>query len=69
MPPYRLADLTPGQMTALENMENELGLTLIAYEPAGRAAGDSAANNYADAEESLVLDALNDTYRTYDPQI
>lgn len=70
MPPYRLAPLSPDQMMALEQMENELGLTLVAYEPMCAAVRDSATNNLEpDADENLVADALVDTYRTYDPQI
>lgn len=68
MPPYRLAHLSPDQMMALESMENELGVTLVAYEPMCDAVRDSATNNL-DAEDDLVADALVDTYRTYDPQI
>lgn len=70
MPPYRLAHLSPDQMMALENMENDLGLTLVAYEPLCDAVRDSATNNLeGSGENDLVLDALVDTYRTYDPQI
>lgn len=71
MPPYRLAHLTPDQMMSLEAMEHDLGVTLVAYEPMCDAVRDSATNSAAasDAEENLVLDALNDTYRTYDPHI
>lgn len=65
MPTYRLANLSHDQMTALERMEHEIGVTLVAYEPAG----DNAATNNVDADENLVTDALLDTYRTYDPEI
>jgi hypothetical protein len=33
MPPYRLAELSAEQMQMIENLENEIGLTLVAYEP------------------------------------
>ncbi|MDF2630030.1 MAG: hypothetical protein K0R39_3861 [Symbiobacteriaceae bacterium] len=70
MPPYRLANLTPDQMMSIESLENEMGLTLVAYEPMAEAARDAGANNLtADYSDDLVLDALNDTYRTYDPHI
>lgn len=67
MPPYRLAHLSPDQMLSIENLEDEIGVTLVAYEPA--TGGDAMTNNLADDSDSLVLDALNDTYRTYDPHI
>jgi hypothetical protein len=69
MPPYRLAQLSDAQFQALEQMENRLGITLVAYEPICDAVRDSAAQSIAtDAEENdLVMDALVDTYRTYDP--
>lgn len=71
MPPYRLAHLSPDQMQSLENLENEIGVTLVAYEPMCDAVRGSATANVdaTDAEENLVLDALNDTYRTYDPHL
>ncbi|HYF76907.1 MAG TPA: hypothetical protein VD973_07245 [Symbiobacteriaceae bacterium] len=70
MPPYRLAHLTPDQMMSIESLENEMGVTLVAYEPMCDAVRDSATNNLtADYSDDLVLDALNDTYRTYDPHI
>lgn len=68
MPPYRLAQLSPGQMMAIEGLENELGLTLVAYEPEAAAVRDGT-EAMSDADDNLVLDALNDTYRTYDPHI
>ena len=67
MPPYRLADLTPDQMMSIEGLENDLGVTLIAWEPSNEAGAESATNNLETEDETLVLDALNDTYRTYDP--
>lgn len=68
MPPYRLAHLNPDQMMSIENLENDLGLTLIAWEP--KEGADTATNNSPTASaDDLVLDALNDTYRTYDPHI
>lgn len=70
MPPYRIAHLTPDQMMSIESLENETGLTLVAYEPVAEAERDEATNNVAlDYGDDLVLDALNDTYRTYDPHI
>jgi hypothetical protein len=69
MPPYKLAHLDGDQMNAIENLENELGITLVAYEPMCDAVRDSAANNLNDGESDLVMDALVDTYRTYDPLI
>ncbi len=69
MPPYRLAHLDGDQQMAIENLENELGLTLVAYEPACDAVRESATNQVDEAERDLVLDALVDTYRTYDPLI
>lgn len=30
---YTLADLNPNEFEAIERLENQLGLTLIAYEP------------------------------------
>ena len=68
MPPYRLAHLSPDQMLSIESLENEIGVTLIAWEPSGETNRDPVAS-YMDAEENLVLDALNDTYRTYDPHL
>lgn len=68
MPPYRLAHLSDGQMMAIEQLENEIGVTLIAYEPMCDAVRENAATQYAgDADDDLVSDALLDTYRTYDP--
>lgn len=70
MPPYRLAHLTPDQMLSIEGLENDLGVTLVAYEPMCDAVRDSATNNLEpETQDDLVLDALNDTYRTYDPHI
>jgi len=66
MPPYRLADLSPDQMMSLESLENEIGVTLVAYEPSPESDRESATSSM---ESDLVLDALNDTYRTYDPHI
>ena len=30
---FEIAKLTAGQLEAIENLENELGLTLVAFEP------------------------------------
>ncbi|HWI64156.1 MAG TPA: hypothetical protein VNT75_20145 [Symbiobacteriaceae bacterium] len=68
-PNYRLAHLTPDQMLSIENLENDLGITLIAWEPNGQGGRDTATNNLETDADGLVLDALNDTYRTYDPHI
>lgn len=37
MPPYRLARLSDEQLMKIEALENEIGTTLIAYEPAATA--------------------------------
>lgn len=67
MPPYRLARLSDEQMSAIESLQNEMGVTLVAYEPMCEAVRESAADNLESGDDGLVLDALNDTYRTYDP--
>lgn len=59
--PYRLANLTPDQMMRLENLENELGVTLIAYDEAERG---SATDPGFHEVHSSILDALNDDYRS-----
>ncbi|MBP2019342.1 hypothetical protein J2Z79_002769 [Symbiobacterium terraclitae] len=40
MPPYRLAQLTDEQLALIEALENDLGLTLVAWEPTDEAPGD-----------------------------
>lgn len=67
MPTYRLAHLSPEQMTAIESLENEIGLTLVAYEPMCDAVRDGAKARLD--EDTSVLDGLVDTYRTEDPEI
>ncbi|HYG59835.1 MAG TPA: hypothetical protein VD902_17360 [Symbiobacteriaceae bacterium] len=71
MQPYRVASLSHDQLMSIEKLENNIGVTLVAYEPAHAKTGHGATSNVkaADADENLVLDALNDTYRTYDPHI
>lgn len=69
MPPYKLARLSDEQMSMIEHLENEIGLTLVAYEPMCDAVRDSATQNLArgEGQDDLVDDALLDTYRTFDP--
>jgi hypothetical protein len=78
MPPYRLADLSAEQMQMIESLENEIGVTLVAYEPGGEhkrpitsAAAFPAATPAADAddENQRILDSLVDAYRTHQPHI
>jgi len=40
MPPYRLAQLTDEQLALIEALENDLGLALVAWEPAEETAAD-----------------------------
>ena len=68
-PSYRLADLSPDQMGAIERLENNIHVTLIAYEPMCDAVRDSATASVDLSEDYEALDALNDTYRTFDPHI
>jgi hypothetical protein len=80
-PPYRLADLSAEQMQMIEHLENEIGLTLVAYEPEAGATphtapaaaceiGRPSAAAPVDADENQrILDALVDTYRTHQPYI
>lgn len=65
MPPYRLAQLNAEQFSAIENLENELGLTLVAYEPEST----QERQTESAADDGFVLDALVDDYRTFDPHI
>jgi hypothetical protein len=69
MPPYKLARLSDEQMMKIESLENDIGVTLVAYEPACDAIRDSAMQNLSpnEAQDDLMTDALLDTYRTYDP--
>ncbi len=71
LPPYRLARLSDQQMGKIEALENEIGLTLIAYEPTGDAVDDTATQQFRAGEEQhdLIDEALLDTYRTHDPLI
>jgi len=69
MPPFRLAHLSPEQMSSVERLEHDLHLTLIAWEPeAGAETGPSATAATQDQERDPILDALVDDYRTFDPQ-
>lgn len=69
MPPYKLARLSDEQMMKIESLENDIGVTLVAYEPACDAIRDSVTQNLVsnEAQNDLMTDALLDTYRTYDP--
>lgn len=71
MPPFRLARLSQAQMTAVEHLERDLNLTLVAWEPGveGQAAVESESSTAALLDDDLVLDALVDDYRTHDPHI
>jgi hypothetical protein len=69
LPPYRLAHLSAEQMGALEDLEHEIGVTLVAYEPSAGPVAHTATGAVANNENDLVLDALVDTYRTHDPYI
>ncbi len=66
MPPFRIAELSPEQMGALRDLESEMGVALVAYEPVSEQ--DRGPTESID-EENLVLDGLLDTYRTFDPHI
>lgn len=63
MPPYRLANLNPDQMMQIEQLENELGFTLIAYEPEAEGISGQAAFHEV---HDQILDTLNDDYRSED---
>lgn len=69
MPPYKLARLSDEQMAAIESLENEIGITLVAYEPICDAVRDTASQNLTqgEAQDDWMTDALLDNYRTYDP--
>lgn len=69
MPPYRLARLSDEQMAMIESLENEIGITLVAYEPMCDDVRDTASPNLTrgEAQDEAMTDALLDTYRTYDP--
>lgn len=68
MPPYRLAHLTPDQMAAIEGLENDLGLTLVAYdsEPGAYPEPPNYQEEFSE-ELDYPLDAILESYRTYDP--
>lgn len=68
LPTYKLAHLTPEQFAALERLENDIHVTLVAYEPAGSAGRDDMEIGDL-ATDDTAMDALVDTYRTYDPDI
>lgn len=69
MPPYKLARLSDEEMMKIESLENEMGVTLVAYEPMCDALRDAANQGLTrgEGQEDLTSDALLDTYRTYDP--
>lgn len=71
MPPYKLARLSDEQMEMIESLENEIGVTLVAYEPANDGLPAATAQSLAQGEgqDHLLTEALLDTYRTYDPLI
>ena len=72
IPPFRLARLSPAQMTAVEHLEHDLNLTLVAWEPghAGEAATEPESTAATSLDDSdLILDALVDDYRTHDPHL
>jgi hypothetical protein len=56
-------------MGAIERLENNIHVTLIAYQPMSDAVRDSATAAAGPGEDNEALDALNDTYRTFDPLI
>jgi len=60
MPQYRLARLSDEQFAKLEALEHELGLTLIAYEPAAGAGRDDQ-----DAQVSSITDAVVNAYQSH----
>lgn len=69
LPPYKLARLSDQQMSKIESLENEIGVTLVAYEPQCDAIRDGVNQGLTQGEgqNDLMTDALLDTYRTYDP--
>jgi len=71
MPPYHLARLSEEQLMKIESLENEIGVTLVAYAPEGAGAPEETTQRFHVGEEQrdLIDDALLDTYRTYDPLI
>lgn len=66
MLPYRIAHLSPDQMAGMQDLERDMGVALVAYEPVSEAEQGATSSM---AEESLVLDGLLDTYRTFDPHL
>lgn len=60
MPPYHLANLSPGQLAAIEHVEQDLNLILIAYHQEPENAADPAFHEVHDS----ILHALSDTYRS-----
>lgn len=61
MPPYRIATLNPEQLTEIERLEEELGVTLIAWEP-NRQTQPGESPSWDEGKQS-VIDALNSTYQ------
>lgn len=64
---WRLAALAPQQLSALQELERDLGLVLIAYATAhGAEAAGSLAAMAGPEPDPEILAALNETYRTPD---
>jgi hypothetical protein len=59
---YRLARLSPDQMEAIDRLEQQLGVTLIAYEQGRPTEQDPGFHSV----HNSILDALNDDYRSVD---
>lgn len=64
MPPYRLARLSDEQFGKIEALENEIGVTLVAYEPEADGTAYSQSLGADDPQDS-VTDALLDAYRSH----
>lgn len=62
MPPYRIADLSPQQLGAIENLEDQLGVTLVAWASAGSSEEQERGRSDWEQGERAVIDALNSTY-------
>lgn len=73
MPNYRVADLAPAQLRAIEDLENRLHVTLVAYQPSGESAGTGPTSFASETtlnsmQDGAIMDALVDTYRTFELQ-
>jgi|GEM_PF-3105648 len=70
-PVYRIANLNDQQLEAIEGLENDLGVTLIAWEPSGdRLRNNEDARpsaNFFEDDGDTALQGLLDTYRSFDP--